>query len=159
MIETVRKEVSTYAPAPQKFEEGVPMAAQAVGLHAAVDYLTALGADGTGMARVEAHERRLVGRLLDALGELPWVRVLGPAGTAERGAVVSFVVDDVHAHDVGQVLDDDGIAVRVGHHCAWPLHRRFGVTATTRVSFGPYNTAAEVDAVVTGLHRVREVFA
>jgi len=159
MIETVRMEGSTYAPAPQKFEAGVPMAAQAVGLHAAVDHLTALGADGTGMARVEAHERRLVGRLLDALGELPWVRVLGPAGTAERGAVVSFVVDDVHAHDVGQVLDDEGIAVRVGHHCAWPLHRRLGVAATTRVSFGPYNTAAEVDAVVTGLHRVRSVFA
>ncbi|NAZ80504.1 SufS family cysteine desulfurase [Kineococcus sp. R8] len=159
MIETVRMEGSTYAPAPQKFEAGVPMAAQAVGLHAAVDHLSALGEGGTGMARVEAHERALVARLLAGLAELPWVRVLGPAGTAERGAVVSFVVEDVHAHDVGQVLDDDGIAVRVGHHCAWPLHRRFGVAATTRVSFGPYNTTGEVDAVLAGLHRVRAVFA
>jgi len=152
MIEMVRMEGSTYAPPPQRFETGVPMTAQAVGLHAAVDYLTALGMD-----RVEAHERRLTGLLLDRLAELPWVRVLGPTTTEARGGAVSFVVDDVHAHDVGQVLDDEGVAVRVGHHCAWPLHRRFGLAATTRASFGPYNGPDDVDALVRGLHRVRQV--
>ena len=152
MIEMVRMEGSTYAPPPQRFETGVPMTAQAVGLHAAVDYLTALGMD-----RVEAHERRLTGLLLDRLAELPWVRVLGPTSTEARGGAVSFVVDDVHAHDVGQVLDDEGVAVRVGHHCAWPLHRRFGLAATTRASFGPYNGPDDVDALVRGLHRVRQV--
>ncbi|HKG49821.1 MAG TPA: cysteine desulfurase [Actinomycetales bacterium] len=152
MIEMVRMEGSTYAPPPQRFETGVPMTAQAVGLHAAVDYLTALGKD-----RVEAHERRLTGLLLDRLAELPWVRVLGPTTTEARGGAVSFVVDDVHAHDVGQVLDDEGVAVRVGHHCAWPLHRRFGLAATTRASFGPYNGPDDVDALVRGLHRVRQV--
>ncbi|WP_432512702.1 SufS family cysteine desulfurase [Kineococcus sp. SYSU DK001] len=159
MIELVRMERSTYAPAPQKFEAGVPMAAQAVGLHAAVDYLRGLGPDGSGMARVEAHERALTRLLLDELAQLPWVRVLGPAGAADRVGLVSFTVEDVHAHDVGQLLDDEGVAVRVGHHCAWPLHRRFGVAATTRVSFGPYNQASDVDAVLRGLHRVRALFA
>jgi cysteine desulfurase/selenocysteine lyase len=152
MIETVRMEGSTYAPPPQRFETGVPMTAQAVGLHAAVDYLQALGMD-----RVEAHERWLTGLLLDRLAELPWVRVVGPTTTQSRGGAVSFVVDDVHAHDVGQVLDDEGVAVRVGHHCAWPLHRRFGATATTRASFGPYSGPDDVEALLTGLHRVREV--
>jgi cysteine desulfurase/selenocysteine lyase len=154
MIEMVRMEGSTYAPPPQRFETGVPMTAQAVGLHAAVDYLTAVGMD-----RVEAHERRLTGLLLDRLAELPWVRVLGPTTTHERGGAVAFDVEGVHAHDVGQVLDDGGVAVRVGHHCAWPLHRRFGVTATTRASFGPYSGPDDVEALVAGLHRVREVFA
>jgi cysteine desulfurase/selenocysteine lyase len=154
MIEMVRMEGSTYAPPPQRFETGVPMTAQAVGLHAAVDYLTAVGMD-----RVEAHERRLTGLLLDRLAELPWVRVLGPTTTHERGGAVAFDVEGVHAHDVGQVLDDGGVAVRVGHHCAWPLHRRFGVTATTRASFGPYSGPDDVEALVAGLRRVREVFA
>jgi cysteine desulfurase/selenocysteine lyase len=153
MIETVRMEGSTYAPPPQRFEAGVPMAAQAVGLHAAVDYLT-----GLGMHRVEAHERMLTQTLLDGLAELAWVRVLGPTTTEQRGGAVSFVVDDVHAHDVGQVLDDLGVAVRVGHHCAWPLHRRFGVAATTRASFGPYNGLDDVAALLDGLHQVRRVF-
>jgi cysteine desulfurase/selenocysteine lyase len=153
MIETVRMEGSTYAPPPQRFEAGVPMAAQAVGLHAAVNYLT-----GLGMHRVEAHERMLTQTLLDGLAELAWVRVLGPTTTEQRGGAVSFVVDDVHAHDVGQVLDDLGVAVRVGHHCAWPLHRRFGVAATTRASFGPYNGLDDVAALLDGLHQVRRVF-
>ncbi|HEX8497181.1 MAG TPA: cysteine desulfurase [Actinomycetales bacterium] len=156
MIETVRMEGSTYAAPPQRFEAGVPMAAQAVGLHAAVDYLT-----GLGMADVAAHETMLTQALLDGLADLDWVRVIGPTTTHERGAAVSFVVegDDgpVHAHDVGQVLDDLGIAVRVGHHCAAPLHRRFGVTATTRASFAPYNGLDDVQSLLTGLHRVREV--
>ncbi|WP_432540971.1 SufS family cysteine desulfurase [Kineococcus sp. SYSU DK002] len=159
MIELVRMERSTYAPAPQKFEAGVPMAAQAVGLRAAVDYLRGLGPGGSGMARVEAHERALTRLLLGELAQLPWVRVLGPAEAADRVGLVSFTVEDVHAHDVGQLLDDEGVAVRVGHHCAWPLHRRFGVAATTRVSFGPYNQASDVDAVLRGLHRVRALFA
>jgi cysteine desulfurase / selenocysteine lyase len=157
MIEMVRMEGSTYAPPPQRFEAGVPMAAQAIGLHAAVDYLRALG-----MARVEAHERALTAALLAGLAQRPWVRVIGPTSLRDRGGAVSFVVEaaggPVHAHDVGQVLDDRGIAVRVGHHCAWPLHRRFGVPATTRVSFAPYNAPSEVDAVLAGLDQVREVF-
>ncbi len=158
MIEVVRMEGSTYAPPPQRFEAGVPMAAQAVGLHAAVEYLTGLGPDGTGMARVEAHERLLTGALLAGLAERPWARVVGPTTTDARGGAVAFVVDDVHAHDVGQVLDDLGVAVRVGHHCAWPLHRRFGVAATTRASFGPYNGVDDVEALLHALDRVREVF-
>lgn len=152
MIEVVHMESSTYAPPPQRFEAGVPMAAQAVGLHAAVDYLNALG-----MERVHAHETALTQALLDGLAELDFVRVIGPTTTHERGGAVSFVVDDVHPHDVAQVLDDLGIAVRAGHHCAWPLHRRFGVTATTRASFAPYNGLDDVQALLAGLHRVREV--
>jgi cysteine desulfurase/selenocysteine lyase len=110
------------------------------------------------MARVEAHERMLTSALLDALAERPWIRLIGPGSTEHRGGAVSFVVDDVHSHDVGQVLDDLGIAVRVGHHCAWPLHRRFGIAATTRASFGPYNGLDDVQALVAGLDRVRDVF-
>ncbi|WP_426567122.1 SufS family cysteine desulfurase [Angustibacter sp. McL0619] len=158
MIEVVRMEGSTYAAPPQRFEAGVPMAAQAVGLHAATDYLRALAPDGAGMARVQAHERMLTGALLDALAERAWVRVIGPTSTEQRGGAVSFVVDDVHSHDVGQVLDDLGVAVRVGHHCAWPLHRRFGITATTRASFGPYNGLDDVRTLVAGLDRVCDVF-
>ncbi len=157
MIETVRMEGSTYAAPPQRFEAGVPMAAQAVGLHAAVDYLQRLGMD-----RVHAHETALTQALLDGLAETGFVRTVGPTTTHERGAAVAFVVDGadgepVHAHDVGQVLDDLGIAVRVGHHCAAPLHRRFGLTSTTRASFGPYNGLDDVRALLDGLHRVREV--
>ena len=152
MIEVVHMESSTYAAPPQRFEAGVPMAAQAVGLHAAVDYLLALG-----MERVHAHETALTQALLDGLAELDFVRVIGPTTTHERGGAVSFVVDDVHPHDVAQVLDDLGIAVRAGHHCAWPLHRRFGLTATTRASFAPYNGLDDVQALLDGLHRVREV--
>jgi cysteine desulfurase / selenocysteine lyase len=153
MIETVTMAASTFAPPPQRFEAGVPVAAQAVGLHAAVDYLQALGMD-----RVAAHEHRLTALLLDGLAELPWVRVVGPTTTEDRGGAVSFVVDGAHAHDVGQVLDDQGVEVRVGHHCAEPLHRRLGVTATTRASFGPYNGDDDVRALLEGLRHVRTVF-
>ncbi len=157
MIELVEMVGSTYASPPQRFEAGVPMAAQAVGLHAAVDYLSALG-----MARVEAHEQALTAALLAGLAERPWVRVIGPTSVHDRGGAVSFVVEvggqPVHAHDVGQVLDDRGVAVRVGHHCAWPLHRRFGVPATTRVSFAPYNRLSEVQDVLAGLDQVSAVF-
>jgi cysteine desulfurase/selenocysteine lyase len=153
MIELVRMEGSTYAAPPQRFEAGVPMAAQAVGLGAAVDYLSALGMDA-----VFAHELALTGAALEGLAQVPGVRFLGPADLRSRGGAVSFVVDGVHAHDVGQVLDDRGVAVRVGHHCAWPLHRRFGVAATVRASFHVYNTPDEVAALVDGVRAARDFF-
>ncbi|MGZ4655142.1 cysteine desulfurase [Oryzihumus sp.] len=153
MIELVRMEGSTYAAPPQRFEAGVPMAAQAVGLAAACDYLTKLGMD-----RVAAHEHVLTEALLAGLAQRPWVRVLGPADGTDRSGAVAFEVDGVHAHDVGQVLDDAGVAVRVGHHCAWPLHRRFRVTASARASFAAYNTLEEVEALLAALDRVPAVF-
>ncbi|MEO7236496.1 MAG: SufS family cysteine desulfurase [Lapillicoccus sp.] len=153
MIETVTMEGSTYAPVPQKFEAGVPMAAQAIGLAAAADYLTVLGMD-----RVSAHEQSLCEHLLKGLAQRPWVRVVGPDIGTDRGATVAFVVDGVHAHDVGQVLDAEGVAVRVGHHCAWPLHRALGITATTRATFAAYNTVGEVDVLLAALDRVPEIF-
>jgi len=153
MIEVVRMEGSTYAAPPQRFEAGVPMAAQAVGLAAACDYLTSLG-----MPRVTAHEHALTEALLAGLAKRPWVRVIGPADGQDRSGAVAFVVDGVHSHDVGQILDDAGVAVRVGHHCAWPLHRRMNATATTRASFAAYNTVAEVDALLSALDDVPAVF-
>ncbi len=153
MIEVVTMERSTYAPAPQKFEAGVPNAAQAVGLAAAVRWVQDLGLD-----RIHAHEAALVDRLLRALEARPWVRVVGPPAGVERGGAVAFVVEGVHAHDVGQVLDDAGVAVRVGHHCAWPLHRTLGAAATTRASFGVHNGPDDVDALVQALDRVPVVF-
>ncbi len=146
MIETVTMEAATYAPPPQRFEAGVPMTAQAIGLGAAVDYLTTVGMDS-----IAAHEHRLTERALDGLAEVAGVRVIGPANTTERGGAVSFVVDGIHPHDVGQVLDSEGVAVRVGHHCAWPLMRRFSVPATTRATFYLYNTDDEIDALVAAV--------
>ncbi|MCO5308818.1 MAG: SufS family cysteine desulfurase [Austwickia sp.] len=153
MIEVVRMEGSTYLPPPEKFEPGVPAAAQVVGLAAACDYLDALGMD-----RVDAHVRALADRLLDGLAQRPWVRVLGPEKGADRSGAVAFVVDGVHPHDVGQVLDDEGIEVRVGHHCAAPLHRALGAVASTRATFAAYNTPAEVDALLATLDRVPTIF-
>ncbi|MGH3865894.1 MAG: cysteine desulfurase [Pseudonocardiaceae bacterium] len=153
MIELVKMEGSTYAPPPQRFEAGVPMTSQAVGLGAAVDYLSAVG-----MHRIAAHERVLTEHALAGLSEMDDLRIIGPPDTEDRGGAVSFVLDDVHAHDAGQVLDDLGIAVRVGHHCAWPLHRRFGIAATVRASFALYNTPAEVDALLAGVHEARRFF-
>ena len=153
MIEVVHMEGSTFAAPPQRFEAGVPVAAQAVGLAAACDYLTHLG-----MSRITAHEHALTEVLLAGLANRPWVRVIGPVDCEDRSGVVSFVVDGVHAHDVGQILDDAGVAVRVGHHCAWPLHQRMNVTASTRVSFAAYNTVAEVDAFLNALDQVPTMF-
>ncbi|EKF23775.1 cysteine desulfurase, SufS family protein [Mycolicibacterium hassiacum DSM 44199] len=153
MIETVTMEGATYAPPPQRFEAGTPMTSQAVGLAAAARYLRAIGMDA-----VEAHEAELVAAALDGLSQIPGVRIIGPRSMELRGSPVSFVVDGVHAHDVGQVLDDEGVAVRVGHHCAWPLHRRFGVAATARASFAVYNTLDEVDRLVSGVRRAVEFF-
>ncbi|MET0452679.1 MAG: cysteine desulfurase [Mycobacterium sp.] len=153
MIETVTMEATTYAPAPQRFEAGTPMTSQVVGLAAAARYLDAIG-----MAAVEAHEDELVAAALARLTAIDGVRIIGPTSMEHRGSPVSFVVDGIHAHDVGQVLDDDGVAVRVGHHCAWPLHRRFGIAATARASFGVYNTLDEVDRLAAGVQRAVEFF-
>ncbi|BBZ69138.1 cysteine desulfurase [Mycobacterium paraseoulense] len=153
MIETVTMEASTYAPAPQRFEAGTPMTSQVIGLGAAARYLSAIGMDA-----VRAHERDLVAAAIEGLSGIEGVRIIGPTTMANRGSPVSFVVDGVHAHDVGQVLDDDGVAVRVGHHCAMPLHRRFGVAATARASFAMYNTADEVERLVAGVRRALEFF-
>jgi cysteine desulfurase / selenocysteine lyase len=153
MIELVRMEGSTYAPPPQRFEAGVPVVAQAVGLAAACDYLAAVG-----MERVAAHDRELTAYALERLAERPWVRTIGPRDPEHRVGAVAFVVDGVHPHDVGQVLDDHGVAVRTGHHCAWPLHRRLGIVASTRASFHVYTTHQEIDAFVEALDRVPAIF-
>jgi cysteine desulfurase/selenocysteine lyase len=153
MIETVTMADTTYAPAPQRFEAGTPMTSQVVGLAAAARYLDAIGMD-----TVEAHERDLVAVALDGLSGIARVHIVGPTSMEDRGSPVSFVVDGVHAHDVGQVLDDGGVAVRVGHHCAMPLHRRFGVAATARASFAVYNTFGEVDRLVAGVRRAVDFF-
>ncbi len=153
VIEVVRMEGSTFLPPPQRFEAGVPAAAQAVGLAAACDYLDAVGLDA-----IAEHERALTERALEALTAIPGVRVLGPLTTERRGGAVSFTVDGVHPHDVGQVLDELGIAVRTGHHCAWPLHRALGVQASTRASFYLYNTAEEVDALADGIRTAQKFF-
>ncbi|MET0901332.1 MAG: cysteine desulfurase [Mycobacterium sp.] len=153
MIETVTMEATTYAPAPQRFEAGTPMTSQVVGLAAAARYL-----EGIGMAAVEAHEAELVAAALDGLAGIGGVRIVGPLSGELRGSPVSFVVDGIHAHDVGQVLDDEGVAVRVGHHCAWPLHKRFGIAATARASFAVYNTLDEVDRLVAGIKRAVDFF-
>jgi len=154
MIETVTMEQTTYAPAPQRFEAGTPMTSQVVGLAAAARYLTEIG-----MPAVEAHEAELVAAALEGLSAIDGVRIIGPTSLENRGSPVSFVLDGVHAHDVGQVLDDEGVAVRVGHHCAWPLHRRFGIAATARASFAVYNTVDEVDRLIAGVKRAVEFFA
>ncbi|QKT07399.1 cysteine desulfurase [Gordonia sp. X0973] len=153
MIETVTMEASTYAPPPQRFEAGVPMTSQAVGLGAAVEYLEALGMDA-----VAAHEHELTAAALRALGDIDGLRIIGPTEPVARGGAVSFVVDGVHAHDLGQILDDEGVAIRVGHHCAWPLHRRFGIAASARASFAAYNTLDEVDRLAAAISRAQEFF-
>ncbi|EME62051.1 cysteine desulfurase [Amycolatopsis decaplanina] len=153
MIELVRMEQTTFAAPPQRFEAGTPMTSQAVGLGAAADYLSAIGMD-----RVAAHEHVLTEAALAGLGEIPGVRIIGPTDMADRGGLVSFVIDGVHPHDSGQVLDSLGIAVRVGHHCAWPLHRACSVPATVRASFYVYNTLSEVDALVNGVREAQKFF-
>jgi len=153
MIEVVRMEGSTFLPPPQRFEPGVPFIAEAAGLSAAVDYLTALG-----MENVAAHEAALTGHALEQLGRIDGVTIMGPSSLRDRGGAVSFEVEGIHPHDVGQVLDELGIAVRTGHHCAWPLHRGFGVQSSTRASFYVYNTLAEVDALAEGIRRAQRFF-
>lgn len=153
MIETVSMHASTYAPAPHKFEAGTPPIAQAVGLGAAVDYLTAIGMD-----KIAAHEHAITEYAIKRLAEVPDLRIIGPTTAEDRGAAISFVLGDIHPHDVGQVLDEQGIAVRVGHHCARPVCLRYGIPATTRASFYLYSSPAEVDALIDGLEHVRNFF-
>lgn len=153
MIETVTMEGSTFAPPPARFEAGVPMAAQAVGLSAAVDYLNAIG-----MSNVEKHEHALTAAALEALSNIEGVRIIGPQTAKDRGSAVSFVVDGLHPHDVGQVLDDQGVAVRVGHHCAWPVCRRYNVPATTRATFYLYNDLDDVAALTDGVRAAQKFF-
>ena len=154
MIETVTMSSATYAAPPQRFEAGTQMISQVVGLAAAARYLSDIG-----MPAVQRHEQRLVAATLEGLAAIPAVRIIGPTDPELRHSPVAFVVDGVHAHDVGQVLDDDGVAVRVGHHCAAPLHRRFGLAATVRASFAVYNTPDEVDRLIAGVRRAIEFFA
>jgi cysteine desulfurase/selenocysteine lyase len=155
MITTVGLTESEYLPAPLRFEAGTQRVSQAIALATAIDYL-----DAVGMDRIEVWEAELGLRLFEGLSGVEGVRILGPAPAAgvERVGLASFVVDGVHAHDVGQFLDDRGIAARVGHHCAQPVHRRFGVTATTRASAYLYNTTADIDAVVDAVAGVRSFF-
>ena len=152
MIETVRFERSTWARIPHKFEAGTPHIAGGAGLAAAIGYLESIGID-----RVAAHEEALLAYAVEALATVPGVRLVGTAPS--RAGVLGFVVDGIHAHDVGTILDREGVAVRAGHHCAQPVMERFGVPATVRASFGLYNAREDVDALVRGLHTVVEVFA
>ena len=154
MIEVVRMEGSTFLPPPQRFEAGVPAAAQAAGLAAACDYLDALG-----MENVAAHEEELTAHALKSLGAIEGVRILGPLTTEDRGGAVSFTIEGVHPHDVGQLLDELGIAVRADHHCAWPLHRALGEQATARATFYVYNTHDEVEALAEGVRQTQKFFA
>jgi cysteine desulfurase/selenocysteine lyase len=154
MIETVDLTGTTYAAPPHRFEAGTPMIAEAVGLGAAVDYLS-----GLGMANVAAHEHELVEYALPRLAAVDGVRIIGPSAPVDRGATIAFTVQGVHPHDVAQLLDEYGVAVRAGHHCARPVCVRYGVPATTRASFGIYTTIEEIDALVAGVERVKEMFA
>ena len=153
MIEQVWMERSTFAPPPHKFEAGTMPIAQAVGLAAAIGYL-----GDVGLHAVREYEHGLVAYALDALGRIDGVRILGPTEPVDRGAAISFTVEGVHPHDVSQVLDERGVAVRAGHHCAWPLHRALGIQASTRASFYLYNTTDEVDALAEGVRAAQRFF-
>jgi cysteine desulfurase/selenocysteine lyase len=153
MIETVTMQRSTYAQIPHKFEAGTPPIIEAIGLGAAVDYL-----DHVGLDAIHAHEQALTGYALEGLTSVPGLRVLGPLDAASRGGAISFELDGVHPHDIAQVLDSRGIAVRAGHHCAKPAHARFGVQASTRMSSYLYPTPTEIDALVEGLNYTRSYF-
>ena len=154
MIETVTMEASTFAEPPHRFEAGTPMIAQAVALGAAVDYVTGLGLDS-----IREHEHALTVHALEGLKTVPGLRIIGPTESVDRGATIAFAIQGVHPHDVAQLLDEQGIAVRAGHHCARPVCVRYGIPATTRASFGVYTTMDEVDALVRGVDKVRELFA
>lgn len=153
MIEVVRMEETTFLPPPARFEPGVPAVSLAAGLGAAIDYLTMLG-----MENVAAHEESLTAHALDALRAIDGVRILGPDTTKDRGGAVAFEVAGVHSHDVGQVLDELGVAIRTGHHCAWPLHRSLGCQASNRATFYVYNTHAEVDALADAVRYAKQFF-
>ena len=152
MILSVTFEKTTYNTLPHRLEAGTPPIAAAIGLGAAVDYLAAIG-----MSAIAAHEHELLAYATERMARLPGVRIIGTA--AKKASVLSFTIDGVHPHDVGTLLNSEGIAVRTGHHCAQPVMRRFNVPATSRASFAFYNTLAEVDALVAGVRHVQKVFA
>ena len=153
MVDSVTMEGATWASAPRKFEAGVPNMAQAVGLSAALDYLNMVG-----MAKIFEHEQELTEQLLTGLSKISGVNVVGPLDMKDRGGVVSFTIDGVHPHDVGQVLDQYGIAVRTGHHCAWPLMKKLNLVGTTRASFHLYNDANDITALLEAIEKVKSYF-
>ncbi|BAC18493.1 cysteine desulfurase, SufS subfamily [Corynebacterium efficiens YS-314] len=153
MIEVVNMDGSTYAPAPQRFEAGTQMTSQVVGLGAAVEMLTEIG-----MEAIAAHEHELTAYALEKLQGIPGVQIVGPATAENRGGALSFAVDGIHPHDLGQVLDDQGVSIRVGHHCAWPLHRCMNVQSTARASFYLYNTMEEIDRLVDAIEKAKQFF-
>jgi cysteine desulfurase/selenocysteine lyase len=152
MIREVTRDIVTYADPPARFEAGTPPILEAVGLAAAMDYL-----NGFDRAAVRAHEQDLYAYARQAVGELNWIRVIGDA--PGKGAIISFEAEGMHAHDIATILDREGVAVRAGHHCAQVLMERFGVASTTRASFGLYNSRADVDTLMTGLTKAREILA
>ena len=152
MIERVTLERSTWASPPARFEAGTPPIAEVIGLAAAIDYVEMVGRDA-----IARWEGELLARATDLVGALPGVRLIGTA--REKAGVLSFVMEGIHPHDVGTVLDDEGVAVRAGHHCAQPVMQRFGIPATVRASFAFYNTTSEIDALVRGVERARKVFS
>jgi len=153
MVDSVSMDAATWAKVPRKFEAGVPNMAQAVGLSAAVNYLR-----NVGMSNIEHHEQILTAKLISGLQQISGVKVIGPIDGKDRGGVVSFVVDGVHPHDVGQVLDQYGIAVRTGHHCAWPLMKKLNLIGTTRASLHLYNNESDLEALFEGLDKVKSYF-
>lgn len=153
MIDLVELEGSTWAKLPHKFEAGTPNIAGAVGMGAAVDFLS-----GVGMEKVHAHEQALMAYALERMREVPGMRIFGPERLEERSGVVSFTLADVHPHDLATILDSEGVAIRAGHHCTQPLMRRLAVGATARASFYLYNTPADVDRLIGALYRARELF-
>jgi cysteine desulfurase/selenocysteine lyase len=153
MIESVTMTDATWAPAPRKFEPGVPNMAQIVGLGAALNYLTAIG-----MQKIHNHEIAVTEYAISKLLEIEDLKIIGPVDMNLRGGAVSFTLGEIHPHDLGQFLDNSGIAVRTGHHCAWPLTRKMGVPATTRASFYLYNTLADIDVLVDGVRDAQKYF-
>lgn len=153
MIQIVKMESTTFAEPPQRFEAGTQMTSQVVGLGAAVEFLSEIGMD-----KIHAHEQELTAYALEELQKIPGLRIYGPTTPENRGSAVSFSVEGIHPHDLGQVLDDQGVCVRTGHHCAWPVHRALDAQSTTRASFYLYNTREEVDALVAAIHYARKFF-
>jgi cysteine desulfurase/selenocysteine lyase len=152
MISSVTFEKTIYNKLPYKFEAGTPHVAGAIGLGAAIEYV-----NGLGMDNIVAHEHELLAYATETVSAIPGIRLIGTA--REKAGVLSFLLDSIHPHDIGTILDQEGIAIRTGHHCAQPVMQRFGIAATARASFALYNTREEVDALVEGLQKVREVFA
>lgn len=153
MIEMVTMESSTYLPAPRRFEPGVPNMAQAIGLAAGLKYLSAIG-----LQKIHDHEMALTKSAIEGLKKIPGVKIIGPEDLKNRGGVVSFELDGIHPHDLGQALDQYGIAVRTGHHCAWPLMRRFNSVATTRASFYLYNDLEDIEIFISGVQKAQNFF-